>query len=275
MATYLYRNMPLGFALGMVPLSLDADEAAAQLAAANQKVAELQKRIGSSPCADCSLNNVTGFSGPDGTSTRRQYGNGQQHTNNDSDQSWFVPRGFEVELVEDANWNQRYSRGRRVTKVYSTNAHQVVNRPHHVFWLTITDRRSDDERARDAQVGTLMRELSVAEQEAGIARSAADAAARTAAALAESKESSAAREQVRGELQAQQAAAQASAAAQSAYAAEQAQQQARLQAEQQAREFAAASGAGGVGDWLPWVAGGGVLLVVVAFAMRGRGAGVT
>lgn len=263
MATYLFRNMPLGYALGNV----DAEDAAAKLAVADQKVADLQQKIGSSPCADCSLNNVTGFSGPDGTGSRRQYGTGQQHTNQDSDQSWFIPRGFEVELVEDANWNQRYSRRRRVTKVYSTNTHQVVNRPHHVFWLTITDRRSADERARDAQVGTLMRELAVAQQEADIARAAAAAASQTAVSLREAQSSAAEREQVREQLYAQQAAAQASAAAQAAYAAEQAQQQARLHAEQQAR---AMSGGGGmdIGAWLPWVAGGGALLIVVAVAMR-------
>jgi len=214
-------------------------------------------------CGDCSLNAVTGFSGANGSGTRKQYGTGQQWTNDDSDQSWFIPRGFRVELIEDNNFNQRHRR--RITTAYDPNVHQIVNRPHHVFWLLITDQRTAEQKSRDAQVGNLQREAALAAEEAAVAAQLNQMATVTARELEEAQKAAAAREEVRSDIQTARAASDAAAAAEAATVAEQARQAAiqRVQAE------AAMYGGGQQNSLiLPLAIGAGALLLIVALARR-------
>lgn len=217
-----------------------------------------------SKCGDCSLNAVTGFSGSNGSGTRKQYNTGQQWTNNDSDQSWFVPRGFRVELIEDANFNQRHRR--RITTVYDPNVHQVVNRPHHVFWLNIADQRTSEQKSRDAQVGNLQREAALAAEEAAVAEQLARSATVTAQELEEAKKAAAAREEVRSDIQSARAASDAAAAAEAAMLAEQARQAAIQRVQAEAAMYS--SGGGQNSLVMPLAIGAGALLLIIALARR-------
>lgn len=236
MYSYMMRRLPLGQDVSLQPVS---------------------------KCGDCSLNAVTGFSGSSGSGTRKQYNTGQQWTNNDSDGSWFIPRGFRVELVEDSNYNQRHRR--RVTTVYDPNIHQIVNRPHHVFWLGISDQRTSEQKSRDAQVGNLQREAALASEEAEVAERLARSATVTAQELEEAKKAAAAREEVRSDIQSARAASDAAAAAESAMLSEQARQAAiqRVQA-----EAAMYSGGEQNSFVLPIAIGAGALLLIVALVAR-------
>lgn len=254
------RWQGLGFPLGADD-TVSVATADANVAAAQQKVQAIQSQIDESPCADCSLNAVTGFSGSNGSGVRKQYGFGQQWTNDDGDQSWFVPRGFYVELIEDNNFQQRSRR--RITQAYSTNRHQIVNRPHHVFWLWIEDRRTPEEKARDAQVSTLQRELALAREEASYAAQVAERAAATAASLRTAESEVAAREAARSEIAQRQVEQQAAQEYQSEIAREQARQAAVAQIQQMQPRAP-----GIFGRPTTWIALGGAALLLVVVAAR-------
>lgn len=202
------------------------------------------------PCPNCSLNAVTLFAGSGGTGRSWEVGPGQQHTNNDSVFSFFVPRGWYVNLVEDANYSQRHRK--RQLPIYSPTRHQMVDRPHHVFWLWVEDRRTASERERDRVVGTLLRETALAQEEAAVAEQLRQAAARTAANLQEAENDQAARDVAVAEIERRQ------------YEQELRREANMIEAQQTARMQAAGP------NRMPWIIAGVGALIVGAMIMRRR-----